>query len=159
MTGKELLQQEKGLEKNILDLLKFFKESRELSWAQIGAGANYSGKTLTKVYNGHQEGGERLLRALEMFFRLDNLNQVANIERTIEDLTRQKAVLREQTIENFYAERLTSPAATGHIRAEFNEGTTVSSPEKAVHVKFGVQRGAASEARRTPSKTKKDAPK
>lgn len=76
-----------------------------MTWRQIGEGTGYEATTLTKVFNGHQEGGEKLLHALESFYQLDNLKRISQIELDIEGLKREKAILQQQTVARFYAER------------------------------------------------------
>lgn len=91
--------------KKIKALLILLKESRGITYTRIAAGANVTNTYLSDVSNGSKPATEDLLFKLERFFLLDNVNQAAKMERELEDVKRQITVLREQTIEKFYAER------------------------------------------------------
>lgn len=99
------MEEKSSTHKKIIDLLIHFKESRGITYTRVAKGINVTNTYLSDILSGSKPATSEFLFKLEQFFRLDNLNQVASIDRTIEDLTRQKAVLREQTIEKFYAER------------------------------------------------------
>lgn len=108
------IQQENLLSKQIKDFLIFFKVHRGYSNRQLAEKLHYEENYLTRIRNGSVDGGEKLLHALESFFLLDNLQRIAQIDRQIMELEREKSVLRGQSVEKFYAER--AVAATIHGR-------------------------------------------
>ena len=124
----EHLQYENVIETNILHFLMFFKKVRGISNRDLAEKIHYKENYLTQVRNRSVSGGEKLLHALESFYLLDNLNQIQQIDREIEELKRQKAMLQEQTIEKFYAGR-TVPAG------DFRAGNVENQPSaRAGHV-------------------------
>ena len=105
MTTKSQIQHESLSSSHIEDLLIYFKSCRNFTNRDLAEKLHYQENYLTRVRNGTVEGGEKLLHALEMFFKLDTLNQIARIDSDIAELQRQKTVLQQQTLEKFYEER------------------------------------------------------
>lgn len=148
----------------IKELLIYFVFVRKIKNRAIAQRVKYGENYLTNVRKGNVIGSEKLLRALEDFFELDNLNQVREKKRQIEDLNREIVVLSQATIEKFYAERQAQVGSAG-LRPGVEPGLNdrpspggpdaVNSADPAVHVKFGVQRGAGSATKQKPSQTKK----
>lgn len=125
MTDERTLQQENILSKKIVDFLTYFKEVRRIKVRDLAERLHYKQNYLTQVRNGDAMGGEKLLHALETFYQLDNLKQIQEKQRQIEDLKREIAVLSEATIEKFYAERSSGrqfPHQPAAANAAFNEG-------------------------------------
>jgi hypothetical protein len=105
MTFNVEIQQENLLQQQIKDLLIYFTKFRGMKNRALAQRIRYEENFLTNVRKGNTKGGEKLLRALEDFYILDNLKQMQEIDRKIDDLKREKGVLQEQTIEKFYEER------------------------------------------------------
>src|SRR5690348_6979248 len=100
----------------VLELLIYFKRFRGITNRELAEKLHYQETYISQVLNGHKEGGEKLLHALETFFVLDNLQQIAQIERKKMDLEREKLVLQGLTVEKFYAERtLRSATRPGQV--------------------------------------------
>ncbi len=105
----------------VLEFLIYFKRVRNITNRQLAEKLHYQETYISQVLNGHKDGGEKLLHALESFYLLDNLQRIAQIDRQIMELERAKLVLQGQSVETFYAERAKPAGVSGHSRPELNE--------------------------------------
>lgn len=125
MTFRANIQQQSLPSVKVLDLLIYFKKFRNFSNRELAEKLHYQETYFSQVLNGHKDGGEKLLHALETFFLLDNLNQIQQIDRKILELQQEKTVLQAATIEKFYAERAVTATNLGPTSAELNEAKKV----------------------------------
>jgi transcriptional regulator with XRE-family HTH domain len=105
----------------ITEILIYLKEVRQIKFSEIARQINVRNTYLSGIYNGSRPANEDFLFRLEKFFRFNNLEQAAQIERQILELQRQKTMLVEQTIEKFYAERGVLKTSKPNPPASFNE--------------------------------------
>lgn len=127
MTPKTLLQDEKVFLEHISVLLKYFKDIRGIKVKTLAEKIGYKKNYLTHVRKGNKNGSDKLLRALENFYLLDNMNRAAIIKSQIRDLEREEEVLRSATVEKFYAERVPIITPPSHPLA--NNDAPNSAPE------------------------------